>query len=142
MPLSVHRRTALALCLFAIVGVGLIWPPHQIAQATPEIITEPQVVTEPKQRLIRTAPGDTPFDVTRHTIALKEIRGGGPPKDGIPALLEPSFISPSEATSLRPQDMVLGVSIGGVSKAYPIRILNWHELVNDRIGSRPILVSW
>ena len=136
MLTSVHRRTALALCLFAIAGIGLGWPPRHIAQATPEIITEP------KQRLIRTAPGDTPFDVTRHTIALKEIRGGGPPKDGIPALLEPSFISPSEATSLRPQDMVLGVSIGGVSKAYPIRILNWHELVNDRIGSRPILVSW
>ncbi len=130
------RRTALALCWCAIVGIGLIWPPQQIAQATPEVITEP------KQRLIRTAPGDTPFDVTRHTIALKEIRGGGPPKDGIPALLEPSFISPAEATSLRPKDMVLGVSIGGASKAYPIRILNWHELVNDRIGSRPILVSW
>ncbi len=136
MPISDHRRTALALCLFGVVGVGLIWPPHQIAQATPEIITEP------KQRLIRTAPGDTPFDVTRHTIDLKEIRGGGPPKDGIPALLEPSFISPAQAAALRPQDMVLGVSIGGVSKAYPIRILNWHELVNDRIGSRPILVSW
>ncbi len=130
------RRTALALCWCAIVGIGLGWPPHLIAQATPEIITEP------KQRLIRTAPGDVPFDVTRHTIALKEIRGGGPPKDGIPALLEPSFISPAEATSLRPKDMVLGVSIGGDSKAYPIRILNWHELVNDRIGSRPILVSW
>ncbi len=130
------RRIALALCCCAIVGIGLGWAPRLIAQTTPEIITEP------KQRLIRTAPGDAPFDVTRHTIALKEIRGGGPPKDGIPALLEPSFISPAEATYLRPQDMVLGVSIGGASKAYPVRILNWHELVNDRIGSRPILVSW
>ena len=134
------RRTVLALCCCAIVGFGLSWAPRLIAQATPEIITEP------KQRLIRTAPGDSPFDVTRHTIALKEISGGGPPKDGIPALLEPSFISPAnspaQATSLRPQDLVLGVSMEGASKAYPIRILNWHELVNDRIGSRPILVSW
>ncbi len=136
MQIMDHRRTVLALCLCAIVGIGLIWPADQNAQATAEIITEP------KQRLIRTAPGDTPFDVTRHTIALKEIRGGGPPKDGIPALLEPSFISPAEAASLRPKDLVLGVSMEGASKAYPIRILNWHELVNDRIGSRPILVSW
>ena len=136
MPILDHRRTVLALCLCAVAVTGLGWPPSQIAQGAP------QVITEPKQRLIRTAPGDSPFDVTRHTIALKEIRGGGPPKDGIPALLEPSFISPAKATSLRPQDLVLGVSMEGVSKAYPIRILNWHELVNDRIGSRPILVSW
>ena len=138
MPISDHRRTVLALCLCAVAGIGLLRPPSQIAQGT----GTPQVITEPKQRLIRTAPGDSPFDVTRHIIALKEIRGGGPPKDGIPALLEPSFISPAEATSLRPQDIVLGVSMEGTSKAYPIRILNWHELVNDRIGARPILVSW
>ena len=101
-----------------------------------------QVVTEPQPRRVSTGPGDFPFDVTRHTIDIEEIRGGGPPKNGIPALVEPSFVSSAEAGPLRSGDIVLGVSLGGVSKAYPIRILNWHELVNDRIGDRPILVSW
>ena len=43
---------------------------------------------------------------------------------------------------MRAQDMVLGVHLGGYSKAYPVGILNWHELVNDQIGGRPILVTW
>lgn len=97
---------------------------------------------EPKRRVISTGPGDFPFDVTRHSIALNEIHGGGPPKDGIPALVDPPFVSPADAKALRSEDLVLGVSLEGVSKAYPIRILNWHELVNDLIGGRPILVSW
>ena len=126
------KRVALGI----LFGLGLGWPSTLIAQVSS------RVVTESKRQLIRTTPQDAPFDVTRHSIPLKEIRGGGPPKDGIPALFDPSFVSPAEAGSLRDKDLILGVSLAGVSKAYPIRILNWHELVNDLIGARPILVSW
>jgi len=101
-----------------------------------------QVTVEPKTRTIAPVPGDFSFDVTRHTVPLNEIRGGGPPKDGIPALTDPSFASSTEARGLHSQDLILGVHLEGVSKAYPIRILNWHELVNDQIGGRPILVTW
>lgn len=80
--------------------------------------------------------------MTQHTVPLSEIRGGGPPKDGIPALVDPAIVSPANACGLHPQDQVLGVHLEGLSKAYPIRILNWHELVNDQIGGRPILVTW
>ncbi|MBI2818103.1 MAG: DUF3179 domain-containing protein [Acidobacteria bacterium] len=101
-----------------------------------------RVIVEPKKRTISPGPGNFSFDVTRHTVPLSEIRGGGPPKDGIPALVDPSFVSATEARSLHSQDLVLGVHLEGVSKAYPIRILNWHELVNDSTGGRPILVTW
>ncbi len=101
-----------------------------------------RVVVESKTRTIAPVPGDFSFDVTRHTVPLSEVRGGGPPKDGIPALVEPSFVSPTDARNLSRQDLVLGVHLEGVSKAYPIRILDWHELVNDQIGGRPILVTW
>lgn len=101
-----------------------------------------RVIVESKTRTISPVPGDFSFDVTRHTVPLDEIRGGGPPKDGIPALRDPSFVSPTDAKALRSEDLVLGISLEGVSKAYPIRILNWHELVNDQIGGRPILVTW
>lgn len=83
------------------------------------------------------------FDVTRHNIPLEEIRGGGPPKDGIPSLTNPQFVSAKEAGKfLLSWDRVLGVEHNGVAKAYPIKILNWHEVVNDTIADKPIAVSW
>src|SRR5581483_5240635 len=63
-----------------------------------------RVIVEPKKRTISPAPGDFSFDVTRHTVPLNEIRGGGPPKDGIPALVNPAFVSPANARELHPQD--------------------------------------
>ncbi len=83
------------------------------------------------------------FDVTRHNIPLDQIRGGGPPKDGIPSLTTPQFVSAQQGDKfLMSWDRVLGVEYNGVVKAYPIKILNWHEVVNDSIGDKPIAVSW
>ncbi len=83
------------------------------------------------------------FDVTRHNIRLVEIQSGGPPKDGIPALTDPEFVSVKEGNRfLGTRDRVLGVVHEGVAKAYPIKILNWHEVVNDRIAGKAIAVSW
>jgi len=82
------------------------------------------------------------FDYSKHSIPLDEIQSGGPPKDGIPALYDPKFISADEADFLKSSDRVLGLYINGEAKAYPIRILNWHELVNDRIGGQEVLVSY
>jgi len=75
-------------------------------------------------------------------IPLKDIHDGGPPKDGIPALTAPQFDRASDAGYMRPQDRVLVVQINGETKAYPIKILNWHELVNDTLGGQDILVSY
>lgn len=70
------------------------------------------VIEESRTRKISPVPGDFSFDVTRHTVPLDEIHGGGPPKDGIPALVEPSFVSAAEVRSLHSQDVVLGVHLG------------------------------
>ena len=67
---------------------------------------------------------------------------GGPPRDGIPALTAPKFLQASQADMLRDDEQVLGVFLNGVSKAYPTRILSWHELVNDHFHDLPVLVSW
>ena len=101
------------------------------------------VITESKPRLLPAGPGRKPFDVTRHTITLSEITDGGPPRDGIPALDNPKFIfAQNVGRLLKDSQRVLGVFLNGEAKAYPVRILNWHELVNDTAGGRAILVSW
>ncbi|RMF22157.1 MAG: DUF3179 domain-containing protein, partial [Deltaproteobacteria bacterium] len=82
------------------------------------------------------------FDLSRHAIAPELIVSGGPPKDGIPAIDEPKFVEAAEATFLRPDEQVVGVVESGEAKAYPLRILNWHEIVNDVVGSRPVAVSY
>jgi len=82
------------------------------------------------------------WDLSRADIDTGEILSGGPPKDGIPALLAPRFAAAAEASFMRSDDLVLGVDINGIAKAYPTRILSWHELVNDRFGGLPVLVSW
>ena len=103
----------------------------------------PAIQLEKKPKYIPAGPGQKPFDVTRHLIPLGQIQSGGPPKEGIPALVHPAFVSAEEADRLlHPSDVVLGVEFDGAAKAYPIRILNWHEIVNDDAGWQPVLVSW
>lgn len=75
-------------------------------------------------------------------IDVGEIRSGGPPRDGIPALTHPKYVDAKKAEFLQPEDRVLGVTLDGDARAYPLKILSWHELVNDTIGGKPVLVSW
>ena len=64
-------------------------------------------------------------------IRAEEITWGGVVKDGIPALDNPDLISATKATYLRDDDLVFGVSINGDARAYPLRIMGWHEMFND-----------
>ena len=81
------------------------------------------------------------FSLEGASIPVGEIRRGGPPRDGIPALDRPTSVSAARA-AWSDRSLVVGVELGGQARAYPIAILNWHELVNDRLGGRPILVSF
>ncbi len=72
-----------------------------------------------------------------------EIISGGPPKDGIPALTEPDFIDVTEEDRLAPREPVVAVEIEGATpRAYPIRYLTWHEIVNDLVGGVPVAVTF
>ncbi|MGI9203296.1 MAG: DUF3179 domain-containing protein [Woeseiaceae bacterium] len=75
-------------------------------------------------------------------VPVREIRSGGPPKDGIPALDMPDVTTAAEADYLDDADRVLGINIRGRARAYPIRILNHHEIVNDVVGGEMIAVTW
>ena len=67
-------------------------------------------------------------------IRLDEVRWGGVVQDGIPPLRDPEMISAEEATYLQPDNIVFGISINGDARAYPKRILAWHEMFVDEIG--------
>jgi len=80
------------------------------------------------------------FAVEPADIPVREILPGGPGRDGIPALDHPEH---AVAPTLWPDDaLVMGVAWNGEARAYPLDILTWHELVNDTLGRRPILVSY
>lgn len=74
-------------------------------------------------------------------IPVAEILAGGPPRDGIPALDHPETVCAAQA-DWADDELVLGIVAGGVARAYPVALLNWHELVNDTLGGDPILVSF
>ena len=72
-----------------------------------------------------------------------EILSGGPPKDGIPALSDPAFRKVSEETRIGDREPVITLEISGVEpRAYPIRYLTWHEIVNDVVGGVPVAVTF
>ena len=77
-----------------------------------------------------------------HRTRIEEIVWGGVRKDGIPALVNPKHVKPAEATYLMPQELVFGVSINGDQRAYPLRILDWHEMFNDVVGGKPVTLSY
>jgi len=79
----------------------------------------------------------------KSSIPLGEIHHGGPSIDGIPALNDPERLNAQEAMSiLDADDIVMGVSLQGQAVAYPIRLLNWHEIVNDTVGKKKISVTF
>ncbi|MXW98772.1 MAG: DUF3179 domain-containing protein [Acidimicrobiaceae bacterium] len=75
-------------------------------------------------------------------IDLSEIRSGGPPPDGIPPLENPVFEPAGEVDWLPEVEPVLALEINGDARAYPLRIMTWHELVNGTVGGTPVTVSY
>lgn len=82
---------------------------------------------------------DTDFSLM--SVDPSDVRSGGPPKDGIPAIDDPTLI-PVAQGDIPDREPVVSVEIGGDARAYPVRYLMWHEIVNDRFGNRPVSVTY
>jgi len=81
-------------------------------------------------------------DFSKTSISFNEIVSGGPPKDGIPAIDNPRFKPVSEIDNLAGIEPVIGLEIGNEARAYPLRILIWHEIVNDNVGGVPVVITY
>jgi len=81
-------------------------------------------------------------DFAKHSVPFDEFLSGGPPKDGIPPIDAPRFVPVAETTYLEPREPVIELTIRGETRAYPIQILIWHEIVNDELGGVPVAVTF
>ena len=82
-------------------------------------------------------------DFAKALIPLAEIQSGGPPRDGIPPIDAPKFISPAEASAwLKDQEPVIAFELNGDARAYPLQILIWHEIVDDEVGGVPVALTF
>lgn len=82
-------------------------------------------------------------NTAKRSIDLSQVLGGGPGKDGIPAIDEPVFYGVSDAEGdLRDESVGMLVMVGQTSRFYPYNILNWHEVVNDTIGGKPLAITF
>ncbi|MDX1430352.1 MAG: DUF3179 domain-containing (seleno)protein, partial [Rhodothermales bacterium] len=82
-------------------------------------------------------------DWDKRSVNLDEIISGGVPKDGIPPIDRPKFVSPSSASSwVGDREPVILLAIEGDARAYPLQIMTYHEIVNDEVGGEPVTVTF
>lgn len=79
----------------------------------------------------------------KYIVAPEKLIGGGPPKDGIPSIDEPRFITLEEADEwIEDNELVLALKYKGVKRVYPFQILVLHEIVNDVVAGDPLLITY
>ena len=82
-------------------------------------------------------------DFSKHSVSYGDILSGGPPKDGIPAIDSPSYVSIDEANEwINDIEPIIAVEVEGLARAYPLQILTWHEIVNDVLNEKELVVSF
>jgi hypothetical protein len=115
------------------LAVAVLWQPWEVHSL--------QASTQDRPSIAGSEVWKTDF--SKHTVPFEEFASGGPPKDGIRSVDNPSFITIREAEGwLADRDPVAVVNLDGETRAYPLSILIWHEIVNDEIGGRPVSVTY
>lgn len=135
-----------ALALENLTGekFGPSWDAWVLWYGDTDLIPPPNFTSWKGQMLSRIDPGFGFFLDSRHptTIRPEEVQWGGVQVDGIPALDWATMITPDEAGYLNPGDAVFGLSINGDSRAYPLKIIDWHEMANDTVGGVPVSIAY
>jgi hypothetical protein len=133
------KAFVLFLATWLILAAGCITPPAAPDPTAAGQGATPLLPNEPPP--FSTAGWKTDF--TKRTVAWDEVLSGGPPKDGIPAINQPTFESVATARErLAEQSPVLFFAHGSVTRAYPLDILIWHEIVNDVVDGQPVAVTF
>jgi hypothetical protein len=81
-------------------------------------------------------------DFSKSSVQFDEIFSGGPPRDGIPSIDDPKFVGASEVKDIEDREPVIQFGLGDDVRAYPLRVLTWHEIANDVVGGAPVAVTY
>ncbi|MDA2926914.1 DUF3179 domain-containing protein [Acidobacteria bacterium AH-259-G07] len=82
-------------------------------------------------------------DFSRTAIDVSSLESGGPPRDGIPPIDHPRFVSVQEASEwIADREPVIFLELNGDVRAYPLQVMTWHEIVNDTVGGFPVAVTF
>lgn len=81
-------------------------------------------------------------DFGKSSVQFDEIISGGPPRDGIPSIDDPKFVEASEVADIEDREPVIQFGLGDDVRAYPLRVLTWHEIANDVVGGTPVAVTY
>ena len=120
-------------------------PTQAAALPTATPIPTPPAVGDWEQELRAAGlyPGEWQTDFSKRSVPYAEIFSGGVPRDGIPPLDNPNFITVADADRwLEAQEPVIAFELNGAAKAYPLQILTWHEIVNDTVGGVPVVATF
>ncbi len=124
-------------------ATSVLPPPDALASPTSTPSPELKPTLDPAEPPPVGAEAEFTTDFSKRAVPFSEILSGGPPKDGIPALDDPKFVSIAEADAwLKPVEPVILVRVGEDARAYPLQILTWHEIVNDVVGGEPLTVTF
>ncbi|MFK5973349.1 MAG: DUF3179 domain-containing protein [Flavobacteriaceae bacterium] len=91
---------------------------------------------------IQNPEGGEPNNFSEWSIPINDVFDGGPGKDGIPALVNPSFVEAQGTSVIKDSDLVLGFKNGDDIRAYQHLILDWHEIINDKVGDVALAVTY
>ena len=109
----------------------------------PDKVVEPDPNFKDELRSARLSTRVWKTDFSRHSVPFNEILSGGVPRDGIPSIDNPKFISPETANGwLTDPEPVISFQLNGDARAYPLKILTQHEIVNDQVGGVPVIVTF
>lgn len=145
------RRNEIAQVMEALTDqhLGPDWFKWMLWQErNPQVVPHPSLISFKREVLLGI---DGNFDAflrreylarDRMKIRLEEITWGGVVKDGIPSLDNPELIPAADADYLKGSDLVFGVAINGDIRAYPLRIMGWHEMFNEVIGGVPVALAY
>ena len=144
LPASDDAATVHALEALSGQTLGTEWPAWVEWYGGTALVPPPGFMGWKGRLLARVDPRFADFlrDGTPSRIRPEEVVWGGVPVDGIPALIHPAMIRAAAASYLNPSDPVFGLAIHGDARAYPLRILDWHEMVNDVVGGVPVALAY
>jgi Protein of unknown function (DUF3179) len=157
---SVHRsRRQLAAGLAGLVALVACSAPSAPAQTeappgtpvspattTPAAAAGPTTIAQPTAVALsgmHFATRGWKTNFSKAAVPLSELESGGPPRDGIPPIDQPKFVSGADAGAwLKDDEPVIAFELNGESRAYPLQIMIWHEIVDDEVAGTPLLITF